>query len=783
MTKNEHQQSKKGRIVAGLVAGVTGSLVAGRIVAQRRLDHRVACASGLSAPIAIGRNKLGVPRIVAESRDDVLFGLGYAVASDRLWQMDLIRRKAFGRLSEIAGPSELPSDRMMRYTGIAESSATSVERCSPEARAALDAFAGGVNHFISNHPVPKEFVLAGYRPEPWVPADSVAIMLLMGWSLGGHMYRVDLFADRLRRAIGDDWTDAIFHGRLAEAPPSIQRQYSGPLISTESESAPLFPMSGFSNSWAVAGDRSWTGKPMLAFDPHLEYSNPSIWYEAMLEAPGFEVAGMTLPGIAGIGAGRNLHVAWGETAGMIVQSFLYREELDESGTKVRDGDHWVDLVVDRQTIGVKGGDDETLLIRRTPRGPLISDLETDLADGPVSLHWTGMEPTSEPDLLLALNTATSVHDVAAARRHSSVPCYNASAADADGNIAQVVVGKIPVREPRAGLLDPSSFPPAYIPVDDRPLEINPARGWVSGANTRLAGDDYPYPMHGFWEPPHRMRRIADVLDSRSKHSLADMKALQLDRFSLHASELLPELLTLLAGHTQPWVLEELAGWDFLATPESRATALFEVFYTKWIRVSLLHHFEDEGIVDDLLTSTGGAVPRDFCDMLLLGAYPAWFGNDDRVRQELARVAMDYALVWIEGELGPDSEVWDWGSLNTVTFRHPLGLIAGPQQRRVNAGPYPVGGDRSTVWPTAWSSNNEFNVVGGPSMRLVMDLRRPELTWGVNTLGQQGTPWKRNYRDQLADFLEGRLHRVWQTEPSVRTLVIEPSDLDVRREEP
>lgn len=773
MTRNEHQHLQKGRIATGIVAGVAGSLVVGRVVAQRRLGRRVASATGLDAPITIGWNKLGVPRIVAESRNDALFGLGYAVSSDRLWQMDLIRRKAYGRLAEIAGPSELPSDRLMRYTGIAESSMASVEGCSPDARAALGAFADGVNHFIANHPVPKEFVLAGYRPEQWKPADSVAIMLLMGWSLGGHMYRVDLFAERLRRIIGDEWTDAIFHGRSAEAPPSIREQYVGPLIRSNPEPAPLFPMSGFSNSWAVAGERSWTGKPLLAFDPHLEYSNPSIWYEAMLEAPGFEVAGMTLPGIAGIGAGRNLHVAWGETAGMIVQSFLYREELDDSGTKVRDGDRWVDLVIDQQTISVKGATDEKLTIRRTHRGPLISDLETDLAEGSVSLHWTGMESTTEPELLLALNTARTVHDVAAARRYSGVPCYNASVADSEGNIAQVVVGKVPAREPHPGVLDPSNFPPAYIPVDERPLEINPSRGWVSGANTRLAGDDYPYPMHGFWEPPHRMRRIADVLDSRRKHSLADMKELQLDRYSLHSSELVPELLELLTGYSPQWVLDELEGWDYVATAESRATALFEVFYSKWMRVSLLHQFDDEAVVDDLLASTGGAVPRDFCDLLLLGGYPAWFGTDDRVRRELARVAMDSALSWIEGKLGPDPEAWEWGSLNTVTFRHPLGLIAGPQQRRVNVGPYPVGGDRSTVWPTAWSSNNEFNIVGGPSMRLVMDLRRPELSWGVNTLGQQGTPWKRNYRDQVSDFLEGRLHRIWQTDPPKRTLVIEP----------
>jgi penicillin amidase len=775
MKRNVHEPSSMRRIAAGVLAGIVGSAVVGRIAVQRRLDRRVAKADGLDGPVTIGRNRLGIPRIVASSRNDALFGLGYAVASDRLWQMDLIRRKAYGRLAEIAGPSELHSDRMMRYAGIAVSAAKSVDHCSPDALSALESFAAGVNHFMTNHPVPKEFVLAGYRPEPWRPADSIAVMLLMGWSLGGHMYRVDLFAERCRRVIGDEWTDAMFHGRMTEAPPSIREQYNGPLIRQGDEASTIFPMSGFSNSWAVSGKRSWTGKPLLAFDPHLEYSNPSIWYEAMLDAPDFHVAGMTLPGLPGIGAGRNLHIAWGETAGMIVQSFLYREELDETGTRVRDGDKWVDLVIDRHTILVKGGEQETLDIRRTPRGPLISDLETTLTDEPVSLHWTGMEPTTEPDLLLALNTAKSVHDTAYARRFSGVPCYNASVADSEGNIAQVVVGKIPVRKPRAGLLDVSEFPPQYIPVDERPMEINPSRGWVAGANTRLVGEDYLYPMFGFWEPPHRMRRISSVLESRKRHSLADMKDLQLDRYSLHASELVPVMLDVLRDYPQKWVLDDLAGWNFIAETHSRPTAIFETFYTRWMRVSLQHQFHDETILDDLLSAGAGAVPRDFCDKLLTGDYPAWFGNDDRVRRELARVAMDAALVWLEEQLGPDRESWTWGSLNTITFRHPLGMIGGPQQRRVNPGPYPVGGDRTTVWPTAWKSSDDFTVVGGPSMRLVMDMRRPELSWGVNTLGQQGTPWKRNYRDQVADFFEGRFHRIWQVEEPASSVVINPTD--------
>lgn len=751
--------TRSSRSILFLVSVATGALIASRAFARRRRQNRP--VEGLSGPVTIRREPYGVPHIIAGSRDDALFGLGFAVASDRLWQLDLLRRKASGDLAQVAGPSELASDRMMRMAGLRDAARRSVAGCTTEACASLDAVCAGINHFMEHYPIPKVFRLAGYQPEPWTPADSVSVFLLMGWAMGGSMFQADLFAEQCRKVIGDEWTDAIFHGRSAEAPPSV-REHVGPVKSPEADSlaSRIFPEGGFSNSWAVSGERSVSGFPILAFDPHLEYTTPSVWYEAILEAPGFHVAGMTLPGLPGIGTGRTLTVAWGETSGMISQSFLYREELNEAGDAVRDGDTWVPLRIETQTIPVRGGEPETLRIRYTPRGPLISDILPGLTDGPVSLHWTGVEASTEPDLLFGLNTARSIDDVIAARRRSSVPVYNASVADVDGNVAQVVVGKIPVREPRAGLLDPSEFPPSYVPVDEMPLERNPKRGWVSGANNRLVGDDYPYPMFGVWEQPFRTRRISDVLESRSLHSVAEMRALQLDQYSLHAAELTPVVLDLVDGHAPAWVLEDLRGWDFESVPESRPAAVFQAFYTRWMQVSLLHRFPPEYLSSGVLSSGAGSVPRDFCDRLLTGDYPAWFDHQDGVRQTLARAALDEALQWLRDQLGDDPATWRWGDLNQLTFVHPLAELPGPQGRVLTVGPFGMGGDRTTIWPTAWSSTDDFRIRGGPSMRLIADLRRPELTWVTNTLGQSESPWSRYYRDQMSDFLEGRLHRLW-----------------------
>lgn len=752
---------KTGQSVAGTLgwAGLAAGSVALAAYLANRRQLRTLRVDGLGGPVTIQRNSLGVPHIIAGCRDDALFGLGYAMASDRLWQMDLVRRKAVGRLAEVAGEVVLESDRLMRVFGMAQAASASSRAMSDDARAATEALAAGINHWTATHRLPLEFRVSRHQPEPWAVPDTVAVLRLLAWTLGGSFFMGDVLAERFRSVIGDEWTDAIYSGRTAEAPPVIREHAVPTLTMPDPEQTPaLFPGHGFSNVWVVAGERSVTGFPLLAFDPHLEYTNPSIWYEASIEAPGFQVAGMSPPGYPGIGAGRNLHLAWGETAGMIDQAFLYREELNEAGDAVRDGDGWVPLQARDELIGVKNREPETLRLRYTPRGPLISDLFPDLLESPVSLYWTGLETSHEAEAVLKINTARSVDDILAVRDLHSVPTLNVGIAAADGDIAQISVGRIPVRQPRAGLLDRSEFPPRYIPTEAMPYERNPSRGWVASANNRIVDDEYPYPMFAIWEPPFRMQRISDVLDSRSKHSLADTRALQLDRYSIHASELTPALIESLDGHAPGWVLEDLRAWDFETRPDCRATLLFQSFYHHWLQVSLLHQVPRDLMEAIVFTGSGASVPQDFCDRLLLGTYPAWF--DDETRRVLARTAFDEALSWLRDTLGPDHRGWTWGDVNQLRFVHPLGLLRGPHQRRLNVGPFPMGGDRTTVAPVAWHRRHPFTVAGGPSMRIVADLRRPALTWGTNTLGQNGSPSGRHFRDQFGDFVNGRLHPIW-----------------------
>ncbi|HEX5164203.1 MAG TPA: penicillin acylase family protein, partial [Thermomicrobiales bacterium] len=368
------------------------------------------------------------------------------------------------------------------------------------------------------------------------------------------------------------------------------------------------------------------------------------------------------------------------------------------------------------------------------------------------------------------NASSSVADAIAVRGSILAPTLNMAAADSDGEIATIGIGRWPDRREPAGLLDPAAFPPRYIPPSEMPIERNPARGWVASANNPIVGDDERYSLYGFYEPPYRIRRISDILDSRPRHTVADMRALQLDQYSLHAAELTPFLLDLAGDALPAWARDDLTNWDFQTPPESRATLLFQAFYRHWVRLSLAYRLPDAVVAKVMEGLDVGDVPMGFCDRLLRGELTEWWEGD---LVSTVRLTVEESLQWLTEQLGPDHETWQWGNLHTVTWVHPFGQIVGPHQRFVNVGPFAIGGERTTVWPSGFDAAHLFQVTGGPSMRLLADLRRPERTWVTNTLGQNGRPFSRHYRDQTLDFIEGRSHSLWG-QPLRTHVIIEPS---------
>ncbi len=739
---------------------------------RSRQAERQQIAAGLDEPITIQRDHLGIPQIIAASWGDAMFGFGFAVASDRLWQMDLWRRAATGRLSEVFGPQTLESDRMMRLIGMPRIVHRMTRMLTSDEQLAVERFAAGVNHYIDSSGLPVEFRATRHLPERWEPADGLAVFRFLGWSLSGHI-DADLTAEQVKQALGEEWAEAIYRGGFVDHEPIVRQPVTvDSTAPVEARRLPIFPfmeLGGASNAWAVSASHSITGGALLANDPHLELRNPSIWYEVRIEAPGFRVAGMTVPGIPAVVIGKTPEIAWGVTAAATPQLFVYREEVGDDDT-VSEGGERKPMQVHDEIIGVKGQPDEILRIRYTDRGPLVSDILPQPGGQTVSLHWAGMEEGHELDVLLNSARVKSLGDLLPHARDFTTPPLNVAVATAGGEIAMVSIGKMSIRTVSPGLLPIEEFPPKYVPADEMPLERNPERGWIACANNCLIDDRYPHQIYGNWDPGFRHRRIVRELESRNRHSPGDFRTLQLDVHSMHAEDIVPVFVGLLDGVVAPWIVDDLRNWDFEMAIESRPALLYEAISHEWIRLALCHRLP--GDLADLLIERGGAlsVPVLFVDRVLRGELPAWM--DDEIRAALVVQATRQALAWIGRRLGPDPEKWNWGAVHRLTFRHPLGMVRGPHRLRVNVGPFPVPGSRHTVSPMVWSPEEPFDVIAGPSFRYVTDMKRPEIGWITNTLGQSGSPLSRHFQDQVEDFIWGFMHLLWPQgfKPSRRQVI-------------
>src|SRR5688572_14286879 len=510
-----------------------------------RTEGEVAVA-GLSRPVEILRDAYGIPHIFAATLEDAHFALGYVHAQDRLWQMEMNRRIAAGRLSEVLGPGALESDRFLRTLGVRRVAEANLKRFDAETRRVLDAYASGVNAFLASSPVlPPEFWLTRTTPEPWSAADSVGWMKMMAWDLGSN-WRSEL----LRMQLAKSQSMARIHEFLPPYPgdpvpemadlrqlyPGIEKQPVGVSFLENPDTA------AGSNSWAVSGARSASGKPLLANDPHLGLSAPSLWYFAHLHAPGIDAIGGTLPGVPAILIGRNARIAWGLTNAMTDAQDLYLERLDAR------------FALREERIRVRGAAEEKLEVRVSRHGPVISDvLRAALDAAPrgyaVSLAWTAL---AEDDLsmqaALRVARAGDWREFNAALRQLHAPMQTVSYADVEGNIGFVAAGRVPVRKPGNDLKGLAPAPgwearydwAGWVPYDELPRVFNPPGGAIVNANHKLTPPGYPHAISYEWQLPYRARRIEALLGAQ-KHTLESFARMQMDVVSLAAQDLLPKL--------------------------------------------------------------------------------------------------------------------------------------------------------------------------------------------------------------------------------------------------
>lgn len=735
---------------------------------------------GIRGNVTIRRDGRGIPFIEAENEEDLYFAQGYAAATDRLWQMELLRRTGRGELAEIFGSSVLNEDKQRRNLGFAVVSEQMVSRLSSSSRAVLEAYARGVNALIeslSEKSLPLEFRLLQFRPRPWRPADSLVIGKVFTESLTTTWQR-DLMREELAGLprerkdalmprvspldvvmVGSDnvqqrplalsspvnlprrrATEVEADGSLSQISNELRRSLERVGIYAEEIAA--------SNNWVVSGKRTVTGKPLLANDPHLSPSAPSIWYMAHLSAPTLRVAGVTVAGVPGIIIGHNDRIAWGITNVEADVQDLYIEKFDKADPlRYLTPAGWREAEVRREEIKVRKNLDDPATetveynVTVTRHGPIIYER------GGIryALAWPAVDQVSiELEAYYALNRAGNWQEFRdALSRYTGFP-LNYVYADVEGHIGYWAAGRYPIRKTGEGTLPYDGATDAgdwtgYVPFEDTPHVYDPPSGIIVTANNRIVGQDYPHYITHDWAAPYRARRIYDLLSAKAKLSIDDFRAIQADTYSMPDAIFTAEAVKLgrpLAANSPEWreIVAAFDGWDAMMSSDSRVMPLSKLMRDAFQRRVLIGTL-GEGTTRRYAWANSGT----FFDRIITTRPREWLPKEYDSYETLLVACYKDAQESLTKRLGAERSDWTWGRLVQVRFRHPLANAPLDGEEFVIP-PIPQNGGASTV-----------NRAGHVSMRYIADLSNWDNTQQGLPLGQSGDPGSPHWKDQLADW--------------------------------
>jgi penicillin amidase len=734
----------------GILVALLAALVAGAIWMTIPASSRTARIPGLTGAVDITYDADMIPRIRAASELDAAAALGFAHARDRMFQMELMRRAASGRLSEIAGSATLPIDRMMRTLGLRQHAVADMAALPADTRAILDAYARGVNAFIKlkGRFAAPEFLVLG-APEPWEPADSLLWAKTMGLWLSMN-WRQELSRQSLAGKVPADLLDQLWPRQPGVPAPDAMAQ---PLTRFASAAArliavlPGFPAaytqpSSASNEWAVDGRHTATGAPMLAGDPHLAFGFPGIWYLARIDLPGRVLAGGTAPGVPFLVLGHNGKIAWTfTTTGADVQDIFIETPAGTGQYQSPDGP--LPFTIREERISVRGLPDQLMVVRETRHGPVISDLDN--PSGPIlAVSMGNLQPgDTAASGLLALNRATTVAEAGRAAAEISSPVQNLLVADSK-TIGMFVTGRVPIRKAGDGAAPaPGDGSHDWIGWAGGPMlphSAAPATGRLVNANEPVWPADFPVFMardtFGDW----RARRIRELLDASDRHTTADFAAMQVDVADLFARQVLPALLAVpdVAGRAQQ-ALGLLQGWDGAAVMDSPAPLIFNAWMENFYRTVLGHAGIPPG---------AGGPQADFLTYVLSPAGAHWCGGDcaPMLRDSLASAVRD-----LSARFGDNPSAWRWGQAHQAVFAHPL-LRTIPVLGTLTTISVPSAGDDNTL--CRGGMNAAMQSVHGASYRGVYDLADLDRSLFMITPGQSGNPFSSHARDFVIRWRDG-----------------------------
>lgn len=778
---------------------------------------------GLAKEVTVGRDKWGVPHLKGGSLEDVVEAQGYVMAQDRLWQLDLLRRVASGRLSEIVGPLALKSDRQFRTFGFARIAPREFAAMDKNSQGLMKAYARGVNLFIEQHQknLPLEFSLLHYKPDPWKPSDSLIISGYMYQTLTDTWEREldrakveeiigaerskELFAEdspldrfvigdpnspndgskasRATRRKGDDDDEDLPSDTVLKAsadstttptPETFADLTSGiwPSIQSYLEQSQSEIRQGLgSNNWVVNGARTATGKPILANDTHLELSVPSIWYEIQLTAPGFNAEGFTLPGAPLIIIGHNERIAWGFTNNGADVQDLYLETFNPSQPdEYRVNGAWVKAQTFDEVIHVKGQADEHLNVIVTRHGPVVHRE----AGKVYSLRWTALEPGGLGNAYNWLSLAKNWQDFREILKSVWGPAQNAVYADVEGNIGYVMAARVPIRKkghgevPVPGDTDEYEWT-GYIPFDQLPQVLNPDSGFIVTANARVVGPNYKPYLTDRWADPSRTARIYELLHDKAGLRPVDMMNVETDTYSSPDVFIADQLLAA-AKTSKPKdsraqeLLEDLRNWNGIADADSPVVSFLEAARRATLHLILEPYLGGNTNLYDWRSNV-------FLQKVLTSRPPNWLPPVYKTYDDLLAAAADQAVtVLADQSKSQRISDWQWKEFDSLEMLHPLGRqgflkwllsITGKPQ------------DGTTFSVRAATPRH------GPSMRFIANLANWDGSILLITTGESGQLGSRHYTDQFSYWYRGKpislpFSESAQTKAREHTLTLQPA---------
>jgi penicillin amidase len=797
------------RLVILLLAVVC--LVTPRNSAQTAPQQTAVQVQGIKDRITIRRDERGIPYVEAQNDEDLYFGQGYATAADRLWQMDLFRRTARGELAEVlgAGPRNiaLDQDKLHRTYGFAQAAEAELVKASPRSRTILEAYARGVNAYAASldpKSMPPEFQILQYSFRPWTPADSLVLIKIFFEGLS-DTWRLDIMRQALsvlppeKRAellpeisaidvlvVGKD-TKSKTKSAATVKPVPISPETLAKLGYNQEIAAAALERIGLhtdalaaSNNWVVSGNRTVSGKPLLANDPHLPPSAPSIWHMVHLSAPGVRVAGVVMPGMVGVVIGHNERIAWGFTnLGPDVQDLYIEKFNPENPKQYQTPSGWEDAVIRHEEIKVRKsfGSSEYDIVNHdvtvTRHGPIIFE-----GDGKrYALRWTALDPSkNNPEASQAVNRARNWTDFNKALASFTGPTQNIVYADVDGHIGYHAAGIVPIRNsgdgsvPYDGSTDAGEWT-SYIPIAKMPALYDPPSGIIVTANQRIVGTDYPYFLTHSWAQPYRARRIFDLLNAKPKLSSDDFRRIQGDVFAIAGVAFTKEAVKLLRPKLTPAddklraTLDAFEKWDGRVSAESTVAPI-----VAQMRIAFRSKILTAALGQVLVRNYQWSNFDTTLDHILKEQPAAWLPKEYSTYADVLKASYDEARATLTKNLGADETKWTWGEMVKVRFPHPLGgaPLIGAQ---FTVPPFPQNGTGGFIGATV-------NVGSNVSMRLIADPSDWDKTQHGIALGEGGSPKSPHWSDQLADWRAVTPREFPFTQPAVlkatkETLVLEP----------